>query len=162
MKQNYIEKDYLIFIYFFVSLFYWKKIMKDIIKRVLVSIIFGVLLWYIIFLITQWAIVVSWEYLNSNTLVYGVLIVFCLFMFIMFGIYPIHFKMTKATLFVIWAAWLLLWEYILINNVSESVYISDIIKLVSVILLVLSPTNVLITNKIQKKSKEGKMEVIEV
>lgn len=83
-------------------------------------------------------------------------------MFIFFGVYPIHFRMTKATLFVMGIALIIIGDTVLLNDVSTYVYIGDIFKILGVILTLLAWTNVLITDKVKKKGQSKKIEVIEV
>lgn len=97
--------------------------------------------------------------------------------------------MTKATLFVIWIALIIIWESVLLNKIpneatnltwealilkqnldtqaninwdSKWIYIWDIFKVLWVILTLLARTNVLITDKAKKKGKWKKVEIIEV
>ncbi|MEI6117969.1 MAG: hypothetical protein WCP92_01610 [bacterium] len=75
--------------------------MKDIIKRVIISVVSGLFLGYLAYLFFQGTVIVQSAYLEWNTLYFLILTLICLFLFILFGIYPIHFRLTKATLFVV-------------------------------------------------------------
>lgn len=136
--------------------------MKDIIKRSIISIISWALIGYLLFLFTQWSIIVHGEFLQYNTLYYILLAIVCLYLFIFFGIYPVRIKMTKATLFVCGLALIIIWDTVLLNNISEYVYVGDLFKLMWVLLTILAWTNILVTSKVKKQSKDKNVEVIEV
>ena len=84
------------------------------------------------------------------------------FLFIFFAVYPVHFRMNKATLFLIGLTLLVMGDTIFINVVEQHVYIGDLLKLLGVVLMLLAWTNVLITDKVQKEQKGKKVEIIEV
>ena len=136
--------------------------MKDIFKRIIISIISWLFLGYLAYLFFQNTIIVQSGFIEYNTLYYLVLVVICLFLFILFGIYPIHFKMTKATLFVMGLALIVIWDTVLLNDINTYVYVGDIFKVLWVILTLLAWTNVLITDKVKKKKQEKNVQVIEV
>lgn len=136
--------------------------MKDIIKRVLISVFSGSLLWYLAYLYFQQIVIVQSWFTEYNIVYYGVLIIICLILFVFFGVYPIHFKMTKATLFVMGIALIIIWDTVLLNDVSNHVYIADMFKVVWVILTFLAWTNVLITDKVKKVWIDRKVKIIEV
>ena len=93
---------------------------------------------------------------------YLILIVICLFLFVFFGIYPVHFRLTKATLFVIGLALIVIWDTVLLNDVTTYVYVGDIFKVLWVVLTLLAWTNILITDKVTKKKQEKNIEIIEI
>lgn len=136
--------------------------MKDIIKRVIISVISWLFLGYLAYLFFQNTIIVQSFYLEYNMLYYLILALVCLFLFIVFGIYPIHFRLTKATLFVLGIALIIIWDTVLLNNITTYVYVGDIFKVLWVILTLLAWTNLLITDKIIKKTKEKNIEIIEI
>lgn len=136
--------------------------MKDIIKRVIISMVSWGLIGYLGFLVSKGSIIVWWQYLDYNNLYYILLLVVCVYLFIFFWIYPIHIKMTKATLFVSGLALIVIWDTVLVNNPEAMVYVADIFKLVWVILTLLAWTNILVTNKVQDKAKKNNIEIIEV
>lgn len=136
--------------------------MKDIIKRVVISFVSWGFLWYLLFLFVNNATIVQWAYSEYNILYYIILTVICLYLFILFGIYPVHVKMTKATLFVCWLALVVIWDTVLTNNPSNSIYVGDLFKLLWVVLTLLAWTNLLITDKVTKQSADSKIEIIEV
>jgi hypothetical protein len=136
--------------------------MKDIFKRVSISVISWWFIWYIAYLFFQNIIIVQSWFIGYNTIYYAILILICLFLFILFGIYPVYFKMTKATLFVFWIALIIIWDTVLLNDVTTHVYVGDIFKLLWVILTLLAWTNVLITDKVKKQKQNKNIEIIEV
>lgn len=143
-------------------LYYFLRDMKDIIKRIIISLISWWFLWYLWYLFFQQTIIVESSFVWYNTLYYGILWLIFIFLFILFGVYPIHFRMTKASLFVVWLALIIVWDTVLINDVTRYIYIWDIIKVFGVILTLLAWTNVLITNKVKKQQENKKVEIIEV
>ncbi len=70
--------------------------------------------------------------------------------------------MTKSTLFVIGIALIVIWDTVLLNDITNHVYIADMFKVVGVFLTLLAWTNVLITDKVLKKKQDKKVEVIEI
>jgi len=138
------------------------KIMKDIIKRIIISVVSWLFLGYLIYLFFWSTVIVQSSYLEYNTLYYLILALICLFLFILFGIYPIHFKLTKATLFVLGIALIVIWDTVLINDITTNVYVGDIFKVLWVVLTLLAWTNVLITDKVKNIKANKKVEIIEV
>lgn len=136
--------------------------MRDIIKRFFIIVGYGALLAYIVYLYGTNAVIVSWQYLDFNTAIYVLLLLFSLYKFVFYGVYPIRINFSKITLFVLGVVLLFVGEYVLINNPEQGVYIGDLVKIVAIILIVLSPTNVLHTDVVVKKNKEKGVEVIEV
>ena len=136
--------------------------MKDTIKRIIISVISWLFLWYLVYLFFQNIIIVQSWFTQYNEIYYLVLVLVCLFLFILFGIYPVHFRMTKATLFVLGLALIVIWDTVLLNDVVSYVYVGDIFKVLWVVLTLLAWTNVLITDKVKKKKQEKNVQIIEV
>ena len=136
--------------------------MKDTIKRIVISVISWLFLWYLVYLFFQNIIIVQSWFTQYNEIYYLVLVLVCLFLFILFGIYPVHFRMTKATLFVLGLALIVIWDTVLLNDVVSYVYVGDIFKVLWVVLTLLAWTNVLITDKVKKKKQEKNVQIIEV
>jgi hypothetical protein len=136
--------------------------MKDLIKRIIISLVSGGLIGYLLFLFVRWSVIVHWEFLEYNMWYYLILAVICLYLFILFGIYPIAHKMSKATLFVFGLALIVIWDTVLINNPTDLVYVWDLFKLIWVVLTLLAWTNVLVTDKVKKEKADKKVEIIEV
>jgi len=136
--------------------------MKDTIKRIIISVISWLFLWYLAYLFFQNTIIVQSWFTQYNGIYYLVLVLVCLFLFILFGIYPVHFRMTKATLFVLGLALIVIWDTVLLNDVVSYVYVGDIFKVLWVVLTLLAWTNVLFTDKVKKKKQEKNVQIIEV
>ena len=133
--------------------------MKDNIKRSIVIAIFWVFLLYLIRLISQWSMIVKPEYSNRNIPMYVILILLCLYMIWLYGIYPIHIKFSRATALVIGLLFIVVSQVILANDGYSHIYIWDMFSVLWVAILILFPTNVLTTDKV-KKQKAKKNEVI--
>jgi hypothetical protein len=138
------------------------KIMRDVIKRFGIIVVYGALLAYIVYLYGVGATIVQWSYADFNALLYVLLFVFALYKFVFYGVYPVKINFSKITLFVLGMVLLFVGQYVLVNNPSQWVYIADLIKIVAVVLIVLSPTNILHTDVVMKKDKAKGVEIIEV
>jgi hypothetical protein len=133
--------------------------MKDFIKRGVVIAIFGLFLFYLIYLIIQWESIVKSGYASRNIPMYIILILFCLYMIGLYWIYPIHIKFSRATALVIWLFFIVISQVVLANDGYSHVYIWDMFSVLWVAILILFPTNILTTEKV-KKQKAKKNEVI--
>ena len=133
--------------------------MRDSIKRSIVITIFGLFLLYLVYLIIQWQSIVKSEYDSRNIPMYIILILFCLYMIWLYGIYPIHIKFSRATALVIWLLFIVISQVVLANDWYSHVYIWDMFSVLWVLILILFPTNILTTDKV-KQSKAKKNEVI--
>ena len=133
--------------------------MKDKIKRSIVITIFGLFLLYLFYLIVQWESIVKSEYANRNIPMYVILIIVCLYMICLYGIYPIHIKFSRATALVIWLLFIVLSQIVLANDGYSHIYIWDLFSVLWVLILILFPTNILTTDKV-KRQKDKKNEVI--
>ena len=133
--------------------------MKDRIKRGIVIAIFGVFLWYLIWLISQWTMIVKPEHSNRNIPMYIILIVLCIYMIWLYGIYPIHIKFSRATSLVISLFFIVISQVLLANDGYAHIYIWDLFSVLWVSILILFPTNILTTDKV-KKQKDKKNEII--
>lgn len=136
--------------------------MKDIIKRIFISIVSWLFLGYLGYLFFQNIVIVQSYFVEYNIWYYLILALVCLFLFILFGVYPVHFRMTKATLFVLGLGLIIIWDTVLLNDVATYVYVWDIFKVLWVILTLLAWTNVLITDKVKRQKQEKNIEIIEV
>ena len=133
--------------------------MKDKIKRSIVITIFGLFLLYLILLISQWSMIVKPEYSGRNIPMYVILIVLCLYMIWLYGIYPIHIRFSRATALFIWLFFIVISQILLANDGYSHIYIWDMFSVLWVAILILFPTNILTTDKV-KKQKAKKNEVI--
>ena len=133
--------------------------MKDKIKRSIVITIFGLFLLYLIRLISQWSMIVQDQYSGRNIPMYIILILLCLYMIWLYGIYPIHIRFSRSTALVIWLFFIVISQVILANDGYSHIYIWDMFSVLGVLILILFPTNILTTDKV-KKQKAKKNEVI--
>ena len=133
--------------------------MKDKIKRSIVITIFGLFLLYLIWLISQWTMIVKDQYSGRNIPMYVILIVLCLYMIWLYGIYPIHIRFSRSTALVIWLFFIVISQVVLVNDGYSHIYIWDLFSVLGVLILILFPTNILTTDKV-KKQKAKKNEVI--
>ena len=133
--------------------------MKDKIKRSIVITIFGLFLLYLIWLISQWTMIVKDQYSGRNIPMYIILIVVCLYMILLYWIYPIHIRFSRATALVIWLTFIVISQVLLANDGYSHIYIWDMFSVLGVLILILFPTNILTTDKV-KKQKAKKNEVI--
>lgn len=133
--------------------------MKDKIKRSVVITIFWLFLLYLIWLISQWTMIVKPEYSGRNIPMYVILIILCLYMIWLYWIYPIHIRFSRATALVIWLFFIVISQVLLANDGYSHIYIWDMFSVLWVVILILFPTNILTTDKV-KKQKAKKNEVI--
>jgi hypothetical protein len=133
--------------------------MKDKIKRGVVITIFWLFLLYLIWLISQWSMIVKPEYSGRNIPMYVILIVLCLYMIFLYWIYPIHIRFSRSTALVIWLFFIVVSQVLLANDGYSHIYIWDLFSVLWVLILILFPTNILTTDKV-KKQKAKKNEVI--
>lgn len=133
--------------------------MKDKIKRSIVITIFGLFLLYLVWLISQWTMIVQNQYAWRNIPMYVILIAICLYMIWLYGIYPINIKFSRATALVIGLFFIVISQVVLANDGYSHIYIWDMFSVLGVLILVLFPTNILTTEKV-KKEKSKKNEVI--
>ena len=136
--------------------------MKDIIKRSIIIIIALLIIVYLIYCYISWITITNSAFWDQNSSYYIILILIFLYTAIIHWIYPIHIKINKPVLFFIWIALIIIWKTALNNNGQTWIYFWDIFITIWVIITLLSPTNILIPQKIINQKKSKKIEVIEV
>ena len=136
-----------------------KKKIWDNIKRSIVIFLFGLFLVYLIILLIKWEQITNSEYARLNIPMYIILMLVCLYMIILYWIYPIHIKFSRATALVIWLLFIVVSQRMLANDGYSHIYIWDMFSVLWVLILILFPTNILTTEEV-KKAKEKKNEVI--
>ena len=132
---------------------------SDNIKRSIVICIFGLFLFYLIFLLVRWEQITNSEYARMNIPMYIILMLVCLYMIAFYWVYPIHIKFSRATALVIWLLFIVLSQRVLANDGYSHIYIWDMFSVLGVLILILFPTNILTTQKV-KEAKNKKNEVI--
>ena len=167
MKKFILKKEiekWMVLYISFTLIFYLRLLvnMKDVLKRLIIGVISGAYMWYLIFLFMWWQTIVGSGYEQYNLRYFLILMLVLLVLFIFFSIHPIHFRMTKWTLFVMWIFLIIIWNGVLLDDVKNYIFVWDLFEILWVVLALLARTNVLITSKITKQSKDKKVEVIEV
>ena len=132
---------------------------KDSFKRSVVVVIFWLFLFYLAYLLLHSVIITTSEYANRNIPIYIILIWICLYMVGLYWLYPIHIKFSRGVSLVMWLAFIIISQTMLLNDWASHVYIWDIFSVLWVLILILFPTNILTTEKV-KKAKAKKNEVI--
>ncbi len=136
--------------------------MKDLLKRISIGIISWSFIWYLTYLFISWQVIVHQWFSEFNILYYTVLAVVGVYLFILFAVHPIYMKISKAALFVMWIALVLIGDTVLVNNSDLYIYVSDITKILGSFLVVLAWTNFFVSAKAKKQKEDSKLEVIEV
>lgn len=136
--------------------------MKDTIKRGIVIAIFWAFLAYLGYLLFQGKAITTAEYANLNVIAYIILIALCIYIFIIYGIYPIHIRFSRTTLLVIAIALIVLSQTIITNDGPNGIYIGDLFSVLGVLILILFPTNIITTDKVKSQKKKKHEVIIEV
>lgn len=136
--------------------------MKDLLKRISIWAISWVFIAYLVYLFVWQKVIVNDWFLEFNTLYYILLAVATMYLFVLFAVHPVYMKISKASLFVMWIALVLIWDTVLVNNIESKIYISDLTKILWSFLTVLAWTNFFVSAKAKKQKEESKMEIIEV
>jgi predicted neutral ceramidase superfamily lipid hydrolase len=139
--------------YFIISMKIW-----DIIRKSLLSLVLAWIVVYLLWLWTNWAIIVNeW----NNILAYVLLLVVFGYVFINYVVYTFHIKWNRVTLAILGLLLLVVWDTTLINDAANTVYIGDLTKILWVLFLIAGPAKLFLSKKKQEEIKESKMEVIE-
>ena len=136
--------------------------MRDLLKRIIIWGVSWTFLWYLVYLFSTGKIIVHPGFLEFNVLYFVVLAVVGIYLFVLFAVHPMYMKINKVSLFVLGIALVLIGDTVLINNVESSIYISDLVKILWSVLIVLAWTNFFVSAKVKKQKEESKMEIIEV
>lgn len=136
--------------------------MLDILKRSFVSIISGLVIVYMISMMVNGAVVVQAEYLGANLVASLGVIAVALYLFVIYGVYPLYHPMQKRTLLVLWLLCIALGHNILLNDITNWIYAGDMLKLFGVLIIWFGATGILSKNKsIQSQKREKHLEIIE-
>lgn len=141
---------------------YSKFKMTDKIKRSIITIISFLIMIYLIYSYYNGVIITNSTFLEQNATYYIILILIFMYKSIIHWIFPTHIKINKPVLFVIWIALIIIWKQVLANDGHYWIYFWDITIVIWVIITLLSPTNILIPQKIIDNKKSKKIEIIEV
>ncbi|MDR0606900.1 MAG: hypothetical protein LBG52_00770 [Candidatus Peribacteria bacterium] len=136
--------------------------MKDRIKKIVVIVVFGAFLAYLLYLALNGQVITTSEFAHLNVLWYLILIGLCLYIIAFYGIYPLHINFSRAALLVISLALIILSQTMLVNDGPHGIFIGDIFSVAGVLMLILFPTNLIITDKVKKRRAKKEEVVIEV
>ncbi len=136
--------------------------MKDIVTRIVVTLSGLALVLYCAFLWSNNAVIALPAFASFSVLLYWVLIVVGLFCAIVLGVYPLPIKRLRVILGVLGITLVFLGGYVLTNDVSKQVYISDVVRLLGVLLLILGSSGLIIPESTKKHQRDSKVEIIEI
>ncbi|MFC2696000.1 hypothetical protein BSK20_04690 [SR1 bacterium human oral taxon HOT-345] len=136
--------------------------MRDALKRIGVITAFGTFSGYLIYSLIMQKPIVLPEYQHMNFVFCVVLIVISLYISIFYGIYPIHVRFSRATLFVLGISAIVMGKTVFLNDPMNDAYFGDLSCVVGVLLLIIGPTNFIMTSGVKKKREEKNLEIIEV
>ena len=136
--------------------------MKDYIKRTLIIMLFWIFAWYLIYCLLIWKSIVKPEFESVNLLFYIILIAILLYIAVFYGLYPIHIKFSRSTLFVLWLSAIIMGKTVFLDDPMNNVFFWDLSCALGVIILIIGPTNIITTKKVKKKAEEKNLEIIEV
>lgn len=133
----------------------------DKLKRIILFICFGGILWYLIYLICNGITIVNWS--NSvNYIIYWLLIIIFLYFIIFYSIKPTYIKWFKVINTLIWLFIVYISQSFLLNSWYDKIYYWDIFSVIWVIITILWLTNVFLSSKSKKQQDESKSEIIEI
>lgn len=137
--------------------------MRDRLVRSLVVVSMVALLAYIAYLFLQGAVIVPVQNVESyNALAYALVLLVPLFLLVAYGIYPFAIPRQRVILFFVALLLLLLPQVSLQDYPDMWVYLADILKILWVVVLIVWPTGLIVSEKIVKKQAEENIEIIEV
>lgn len=134
----------------------------DNIKRWFFGILFTAILAYLIYLFSNWTIIVNESFLEKNTMIYWLYILIFLYYLVFYVIKPTYIKKYKLRNTLIWIFIITSSQTFLINDWFNGIFYGDIFTVIWVILAILWPTDLLVSKKLKKEKQDKKMEVIEV
>ncbi len=134
----------------------------DILKKSIFGILFTAVLVYLIYLLSNWTIIVNESFLDQNIMVYWLYILIFLYYLVFYVLKPTYIKKFKLRNTLIWVFVITSSQTFLLNNGIEGLYYGDIFAVIWVVLTILWPTNLLVSSKLKKETQDKKMEVIEV
>jgi len=100
-----------------------------ILKRLFAITLYGAFLFYMIYLYAIGATIVQSEYANFNHIFYAIIILFALYKFVFYGVYPVYINFSKVSLFVIGLLLIIVGQYVLLNDPLSNIHIADIVKI---------------------------------
>lgn len=134
----------------------------DILRRLVFWTLFTAIIAYLVYLFLNWIIIVNENFLDKNTIIHGLYVLIFLYYLIFYVLKPVYIKNFKLRNTLIWIFVITSSQSFLANNGPEWIYFADIFSVIWVLLTIIWPTNLLVSQKLKKESQEKKMEVIEV
>ena len=131
--------------------------MKNI-KRIIFWIVFSLLICFLIYLYTNWVIIVREDITDINLVIYISLFVIFLYYLIFYAVRPTYIKYYRVINTIIWIIVIYISQYFLANSWLNWIYYWDILCIIWVILTIIWPTKLLVTKELEDSKK---VEIIE-
>ena len=132
--------------------------MKNI-KRIIFWIVFSLLICFLVYLYTNWVIIVREDITDINLVIYISLFVIFLYYLIFYAVRPTYIKYYRVINTIIWIIVIYISQYFLANSWIDGIYYWDILCIIWVILTIIWPTKLLVTKELEDSKK---VEIIEV
>lgn len=132
--------------------------MKNI-KRIIFWIVFSLLICFLVYLYTNWVIIVREDITDINLVIYISLFVIFLYYLIFYAVRPTYIKYYRVINTIIWIIVIYISQYFLANSWIDWIYYWDILCIIWVILTIIWPTKLLVTKELEDSKK---VEIIEV
>ena len=131
--------------------------MKNI-KRIIFWIVFSLLICFLVYLYTNWVIIVREDITDINLVIYISLFVIFLYYLIFYAVRPTYIKYYRVINTIIWIIVIYISQYFLANSWIDWIYYWDILCIIWVILTIIWPTKLLVTKELEDSKK---VEIIE-
>ena len=131
--------------------------MKNI-KRIIFWIVFSLLICFLVYLYTNWVIIVREDITDINLVIYISLFVIFLYYLIFYAVRPTYIKYYRVINTIIWIIVIYISQYFLANSWLNWIYYWDILCIIWVILTIIWPTKLLVTKELEDSKK---VEIIE-
>lgn len=135
--------------------------MKDFVIKWSIWLLWWGILSYTLRLLSQWATIIDPQFVEANIWAYIYVIIIALFLIALI-IKETLLPDNRRGLLVLGIAIILTSHLYLRDNADLHIYLADIMKLLWVILVVVWPTNMLVTKAYEEKKFEEEIEIIEV
>lgn len=131
--------------------------MKNI-KRIIFWIVFSLLICFLVYLYTNWVIIVREDITDINLVIYISLFVIFLYYLIFYAVRPTYIKYYRVINTIIWIVVIYISQYFLANSWIDGIYYWDILCLIWAVLTIIWPTKLLVTKELEDSKK---VEIIE-
>ena len=135
---------------------------SEIISKIVSTAIFASITVYLLLLLLQGTVIVSPEYADSNRMISLLVVAIMALITIVYGIRPFVVPRMKPVQLVVGLGLLFLAQGFLLDQPEGGVYAEDLLKVVGIALILLTPTHVLSPQSLVEQKKEDKIEIIEV